>query len=196
MYASSDPGSLGKRAAAALLTLIPLALAGCGGGSSDNPALPPPSTPPASVATGPTGPIVTIVNGVPQLAGRPAVNAILRRDGASLGSGCNPTTERDDPHVASFLWRCSSGRVSAATVSLTGKRQLALSDVLSGQYQSYLSSVAAAQFQADGVSHPQTGDLTAWYLTPATLVVVYPSGTVAFPLSSLTAYLRDPSLAS
>ena len=196
MHAPPDPGPgirLGKRVAFAALTLLLPLLAACGGGSSDNPALPPPQSSPGTVAAG-SGLAVTVVGSAPQLAGHPAANAALRRVAAGLPSGCRPSTERDDAQLASFLWTCPSGRVAAATIGLAADRQLALSDLLTGDYTSYLSSTAAAQFQADGVSHPSVGDPGVFYLTPASLVVVFPSGRVGFPTSSLTPYLRNPAL--
>lgn len=197
MHAPSDPGSgirLGKRVAFAALTLLLPLLAACGGGSSDNPALPPPGSTPGTVAAG-AGPAVTVSGSAPQLAGYPAANAVLRRDAAALDPGCHPATQRDDAQLVSFRWTCRSERVAAAaTIALAADRQLRLSDLLAGAYVPYLQSVAEAQFRADGISHPSVGDLSVWYLTPASLVVVFASGPVGFPLSSLTPYLRDPAL--
>ena len=196
MHAPSRPGSgirLGRRAAPAVLALLPLIFAGCGVGSSRNPALPAPRSDPAAVAAG-RGPAVSVSGSAPQLSGHPAADALLRRDASVLGSGCRPVTERDDPQLASFLWTCPGKRVATATIGLAADRQLALGDVLTGSYRAYLTSVAQAQFQADGVANPAVGDLGTWYLTPAALVVVFPSGPVSFPISSLTPYLKDPAL--
>ncbi len=137
---------------------------------------------------------MSVSGSVPQLAGRPGVNAVLRRAAASLAPGCRPVTERDDPQLVSFLWVCPGKRVAAATVELAQGRQVTLGDLLTGSYAPYLSSIAQAQLQADGVSRPSVSDLGTWYLTPSALVVVFPSGAVSFPISSLTPYLKDPSL--
>ena len=182
----------GKRGAVAFLALLPLAIAGCGGGS-DNATLPPPRSNPGSVAAG-HGPAVSVSGAAPQLAGQPAADAILRRDAAVLPPGCKPATERDDPKLASFIWVCPHKRVYAATIELGNGRQAKLGDLLTGSYVSYLSSIARTQFQADGVANPSVSDLGTWYLTPAALVVVFPSGPVSFPVSSLTPYLKDPAL--
>lgn len=140
------------------------------------------------------GPKVSVAGNAPQLAGHPAVDAALQRDAAAAGSGCPPRTERDDAQLASFVWKCGSGRVYAATVEVAAGRQVTLSDLLTGPYASYLSSTAEAQFLADGKADASTSDLRTWYLTPAALVVVFPAGSVSFPISSLTSYLRDPAL--
>lgn len=139
---------------------------------------------------------MSVEGSAPQLAGHPTANAILRQDASRLASGCSPRTELDARRLASFVWKCPSGRLVTATIDLTGDRQLALSDLLTGSYASYLSSVASAQFSAEGVADPSVHDLSVWYLSPAALNVVFPSGSVAFPISSLTPYLRDPTLFS
>lgn len=141
-----------------------------------------------------SGPRVSVSGSAPQVPGHPGADAALRRVAAGLDASCRPATERDDSQLLSFLWTCRSGRVATATVGLAADRQLTLPDLLTGGYAAYLSSTADAQFQADGVAHPSVGDLSVWYLTPASLVVVFPPGRVGFPLSSLAPYLRNPAL--
>lgn len=126
---------------------------------------------------------------VPQLAGKASVNAQLSAIGSRLSGTCTVSAERDDTRVASFLWMCG-GRPTAATFDLVTERQLTLDDLLQGGYRAYLSSTAVAQMQANGVSDPSASDLSVWYLTPQYLVVMFPSGTVNFPVSSLASYVR------
>jgi hypothetical protein len=135
--------------------------------------------------------VVTFTGPTPEVAGHRAATLSLARFASALPSGCSPTEERSDPHLVSVAWRCG-GRIAATTVTLDGKT-LALADFMTGAYQGYLSAVAQQQFQVEGVKGAATTDLSTWYLTPATLAVVYPAGVVTYPLASLAAYLRDAS---
>lgn len=148
------------------------------------------------MSSGPPGPAVSItrVNGlpVPQMAGHAVANARLRFIGETLRGTCQVATMRDDPKLASFRWTCKPGGLTTATFSLVDDRRLALGDLLTGNYAAYLSSTAATQLQAEGVGQPATSNLSAWTLTPYTLQIDFSSGSVAFPLSSLTAYIRHP----
>jgi hypothetical protein len=141
---------------------------------------------------------ITRVDGipVPQLAGHATANAALRSVGAKLRGTCQAVTLRDDPKLASFRWTCRPGGVTVANFSLADDRELSLGDVLSGSYAAYLSSTAAAQLEAQGVSKPDTSDLSRWNLTPVALQVAFPAGAVQFPLSSLTAYIPTGGLLS
>ena len=198
MHAASDRGpqiQLGKRAAVALAIAAASVLASCGSSSHDTPGLsgPQSGTTPSTFRSEATGPAVSIIRvsglPVPQLAGKPAINAALSAIGSRLSGTCTVTAERDDTRVASFLWTCG-GRPTAATFDLRTGQQLTLDSILQGGYRSYLSSTAAAQMQANGASDPTATDFSVWYLTPQYLVVVFPSGTVNFPVSSLGPYLR------
>ena len=131
---------------------------------------------------------MTVSGAVPEVAGHPAAAAAFAR----VGAPCAPTVERSDPQVVSVFWHCASHRVAAATFGLAENRLLTLDDLLTGGYRQYLSSVASDQFAAQGVSGASTGDLSVWFLTPATLDVVFPSGVITFPVSSLAAY-RNPA---
>lgn len=142
----------------------------------------------------PTGPAVSVIHvsglPVPQLAGKPSVNAQLSAIGSHLSGTCTVSAERDDTKVASFLWSCG-GHETAATFDLSDNRKLTLDDLFQGDYKSYLTSTAATQMQANGVSNPTATDLSVWYLTPDSLVVVFPAGTVSFPIVSLHTYVRS-----
>jgi hypothetical protein len=200
VHATSDRGSqirfrLGKISAAALLPLAGV-LAACSGGQSDNPSL---GQPPSTAAPGVTvqsspGPQVSIgrVNGlpVPQLAGKPTINASLRQVAASLSGTCSVAAERDDSRLGSFLWTCNGGQRTGVTYDQRTERKLSLDDLFEGSYRSYLSSTAVAQMKADGVSSPSASDFSVWYLTPSSLVVVFPDSVVSFPLTSLDNYVR------
>lgn len=169
-------------------------LASCGSSSSDNPGLSGPQHgPPTTQVQAPTGPAVSVIHvsglPVPQLAGKPAVNAQLTAIGSKLSGTCTVSAERDDTKVASFLWSCG-GHETAATFDLATNRQLTLDDLFQGDYKAYLSSTAVTQMQANGVSNPVATDLSVWYLTPESLVVMFPAGTVSFPVVSLHSYLR------
>jgi hypothetical protein len=172
-------------------------LAGCTTGGSDNPSLSQPSVPKGtSVSSGPPGPAVAIarVDGipVPQLAGHATANSALQGIGKTLPGTCQVTTMRDDLKLASFRWTCRPGGVTTATFSLADDQRLALGDLFTGDYASYLSSTAATQLRAEGVAQPATSNLSAWSVTPYTLQIDFPSGSVAFPLSSLNSYIRKP----
>ena len=131
---------------------------------------------------------------VPQLpASYTSIDAAIRLASASLGNGCRVNTTRDDPKLVSFRWVCGS-KVSTTSFSLVDGRQLTLSDLLQGGYASYLSSTALTQFQAQGKATAVTTDLSRWALTPESLEVTFPAGTIAFPLASLTQYLKDRPL--
>ena len=135
--------------------------------------------------------MVTFTGATPEVAGHREATVSLARFAAALPSGCSPSAERSDPHLVSVAWRCR-GRIAATTVTLEGKT-MALTDFMTGAYQGYLSAVAQQQFQFEGVKDAATTDLSTWYLTPASLVVVYPAGVVAYPLASLAGYLRNAS---
>lgn len=176
---------------------IPVVLAGCTTSGSDNPSVSNSSIPQGtSVSNGPPGPVVSIarVNGipVPQLAGHAAANDLLRGIGDTLRGTCQVATMRDDPKLASFRWTCRPGGLTTATFSLADDRRVELGDLFTGGYAAYLSSVGATQLQAEGVAQPATDNLSAWSLTPYTLQIDFPSGSVAYPLSSLASYIRDP----
>jgi hypothetical protein len=87
---------------------------------------------------------------------------------------------------------CGTRTVSTATFSLSDGLRLTLADLFVGGYLAYLSATADAQLQADGVTNPVATDFSAWALTPDSLEVTFPAGTVSFPLVSLTPYLRHP----
>lgn len=184
--------SSGQRSGPALLLVALVALAGCTSKASDPGAIAGPSTSIAPVGS-PTvgGPTVTFSGNEPQVAGHPAASSVLDVTGTGLESGCQPVTERSDPHLVSILWHCGS-HVTAATVTLSG-RPVGLGDILKGNYQGYLSSVATTQFDYENLAHAKTTDLSTWYLTPAALAVVFPDGIVSYPIPSLSAYLSDPS---
>jgi len=129
---------------------------------------------------------------VPQLAGKPSVNTQLTAIGSKLSGTCTVSAERDDAKVVSFLWSCG-GHLTAATFDLADNRQLTLDDLFQGGYKSYLSSTAVTQMQANGASNPSAGDFSVWYLTPDSLVVAFPAGTVSFPITSLGSYIRPGS---
>ena len=198
MHAPSHRGPeirIGKIAAAALLPLLAVTLAACSNGSSDTPALQPPSTAaPGVTAQATPGPQVSItkVNGlpVPQLAGKPVANASLRQVSSGLSGTCSVAVERDDSRLGSFLWTCTTGKRTAATVDQQTQRQLTLDDLFQGGYRGYLTSTASAQMKADGVSSPSASDFSVWYLTTSSLVVAFPQSTVSFPLESLGSYIR------
>ena len=179
---------LGKRGAVALLTSLAGLLTGCGAASSDTPALSAPSVPSVAAGADSTGPVVTVSGAVPEVAGHPAAGP----DFARVGAPCAPTVERSDQRVVSVFWHCASHRVAAATFGLTANRLLTLDDLFAGAYRGYLSSVAADQFTAQGVGGARTADLSTWFLTPATLDVVFPAGVISFPLATLASY-RNPS---
>lgn len=192
MYAASDRGpQIGKRRrAVAVFALLAPVLAGCGATGGDNPALSgPESTIRGSSSAGLTGPAVTVTGDVPQVAGQAAINTELRQ---LAPSGCSVSTLRDDATLASFRWVCGTRTVSTATFSLSDGLRLTLADLFVGGYLAYLSATADAQLQADGVTNPVATDFSAWALTPDSLEVTFPAGTVSFPLVSLTPYLRHP----
>ena len=199
MHAASDRGTqiqLTARTGACLaLALSATALLGsCGSSSSDSPGLNGGrQSAPSTVRPGPTGPAVSIIHvsglPVPQLQGKAGVNSQLSAIGSKLSGTCTVSAERDDTRVASFLWSCG-GHDTAATFDLTRNRQLSLDDLLQGDYTSYLSSTAVTQMQANGDAKASASDFSVWYVTPESLVVVFPAGTVSFPISSLTTYLR------
>ena len=198
MHAAPHRGAeiqLGKRGAAALLVILSLTAAACSAGGSDNPSLSGPSTTFRRAAAGSGGPAVSIarVQGipVPQLAGQGVANGSLRTIGLGLRGTCAVATTRDDPKLASFRWTCGT-HVTGATFSLADGGQLSLGDMLRGSYAKYLSSTAAAQLEANGAVNPSTSNLSAWDLTPYALEVVFPAGTVAFPISSLAPYFKHP----
>lgn len=199
MHAPSDRGpEIGKRGAVALLGLVALVSAACSTGGSDNPALPSPNPTNGAKAKIPPGPPVHVVSvagkPVPQLpAGFATINAGLQSTAAQLGNGCRVNTTRDDPKLVSFRWVCGS-KVTTTSFSVAEDRPLALSDLLQGGYATYLSATAANQLQVEGKSTAGTTDLAHWALTPEALEVTFPGGTVAFPLTSLTHYLKDPPL--
>ena len=198
MHAPSDRGpqiQVGKRSAAALAVAAVLAFASCGSSSSDNPGLSGPQQTPTTigpVAAG--GPALSVVHvaglPVPQLAGESAVNAQLSAIGSKLSGTCTVSAKRDDKRIASFLWSCG-GQLTPATFDLANGRKLSLGDLLQGGYGAYLGSTAAAQIRANGGANPVTSDLSVWYLTPESLVVVFPAGTVSFPITSLSGYIRS-----
>jgi hypothetical protein len=64
--------------------------------------------------------------------------------------------------------------------------------LFTGGYASYLSSTASMQLQAEGATDLATTDLSAWTLAPGALEVTFPGGTVSYPLSSLSHYIRHP----
>jgi hypothetical protein len=184
----------GKRAAVALAIAAAALLASCGSSNSDNPGLSgKQQSPPSTVRPEPTGPAVSIIHvsglPVPQLQGKAAVNTQLTTIASKLSGTCTVSAERDDAKVASFLWSCG-GHDAAATFDLTTNRQLSLGDLFQGDYGSYLTSTAAAQMKANGDANPSATDFSVWYVTPESLVVVFPAGTVSFPIASLGAYLR------
>lgn len=169
-------------------------LASCGSSSSDNPGLSGQQHgPPTTQLEEPSGPVVSVIHvsglPVPQLAGKPSVNAQLTAIGSKLSGTCSVSAERDDKKVASFLWSCG-GHDTAATFDLVTNRQLSLDDLFQGDYKSYLTSTAVTQMQANGVSDPVATDFSVWYLTPESLVVAFPAGAVSFPIVSLHTYLR------
>ena len=141
-----------------------------------------------------TGPAVGITRvlgiPVPQLAGHDAANAALRIIGARLRGTCTVTTSRDDPKLASFIWNCGSLGPTTANVDLATDRVLALSDVFAGAYAAYLSSVASTQLEQDGATNPSTSDLSAWSLTPTSLAIAFPAGTVYYPIATLAPYIK------
>ena len=169
-------------------------LASCGSSSSDTPGLngnrQGPST---TVRPEPTGPAVSIIHvsglPVPQLQGKGSVNTQLTAIGSKLSGTCSVSAERDDKRIASFLWSCGKHEVGA-TFDLSTNSQLSLDSLLQGDYRSYLSSTAVTQMQANGNANATATDFSVWYVTPESLVVVFPAGTVSFPIASLTAYLR------
>ena len=144
----------------------------------------------------PTGPAVSIIHvsglPVPQLEGKASVNSQLAALGSKLSGTCTVSAERDDTKVASFLWSCGAHQ-TAVTFDLVTNRQLSLNDLFQGDYQAYLSSTAVSQMQANGATDPTATDFSVWYVTPDSLVVVFPAGTVSFPIASLGAYLRAGS---
>lgn len=198
MHASSDRGArvslgtkgIGTRGAFALLVVLACVLAGCGSsGSADDGALPGAAASPTSAPAATAGPVVQVAaGGAPEVAGHPDATAALKA--ASLG--CPPTLERDDPEVVSVFWRCS-GKAAAATYDLARHRLLSLPDLLTGSATSYLTDLARTQFQADGLANADVGSILAWYLTPLSLVAIYPAGTIDYPISSLVPYLKRPS---
>lgn len=182
-------------AAAALFPLLPATLAACSNGQSDTPTLQPPSTAaPGVTAQGTPGPQVSItkVDGlpVPQLAGKVAANNSLRQIASTLSGTCSVAVERDDSRLGSFLWTCTSGKRTAATIDQRTQRRLTLDDLFQGGYRSYLTSTAVGQMKADGVSSPSATDFSVWYVTTSSLVVAFPDATVSFPLGSLGSYIR------
>lgn len=169
-------------------------LASCGSSSSDNPGLSGNRQGPSStVRPELTGPAVSIIHvsglPVPQLQGKGTVNAQLAAIGSKLSGTCAVSAERDDKRIASFLWSCGEHK-TAATFDLTTNTRLSLDSLFQGDYRSYLSSTALTQMQANGNANPTATDFSVWYVTPESLVVVFPAGTVSFPIASLSSYLR------
>ncbi|HET6915915.1 MAG TPA: hypothetical protein VFH56_07470 [Acidimicrobiales bacterium] len=126
---------------------------------------------------------------VPQLQGKGTVNAQLAAIGSKLSGTCAVSAERDDKRIASFLWSCGEHK-TAATFDLTTNTRLSLDSLFQGDYRPYLSSTAVTQMQANGNANPTATDFSVWYVTPESLVVVFPAGTVSFPIASLSSYLR------
>lgn len=169
-------------------------LASCGGGSSDNPGLSGSQNgPPSTVRPEPTGPAVSIIHvsglPVPQLQGKASVNTQLAAIGSKLSGTCTVSAERDDKRVASFLWSCGTDK-TAATFDLSTNSRLSLDELFQGDYKSYLSTTAVTQMKANGDANATANDFSVWYVTPESLVVVFPAGTVSFPIASLTTYMR------
>jgi hypothetical protein len=173
--------------------LLVVTVAGCTSGGSSDPGainLPPPSAtslPMANVG----GPVVTFTGDTPEVSGHYPATQALAKVAAGLPSGCQANLERSDQYLVSVEWTCGRA-VSGSTVTLGGAT-VTLDGILTGNYRSYLSSVAAQQFQVEGQPAAGTPTLSAWYLTPEALAVVYPGGVVTYPLASLTTYLKDPS---
>lgn len=200
MHAASARGApirFVKGGAFALLALVSVAVTGCTTSGSDNPSVAPPSTlAPLPAGKGASGPAIGLIRvqgiPVPQLAGHDTANAALRAIGAGLRGTCSVSTSRDDPKLASFVWDCGPHGPATATVDLGDDRILALSDLLMGSFASYLSSVASAQLETDGVANPSTTNLSAWSLTPASVAIAFPAGTVYFPIATLGPYIKRP----
>lgn len=170
-----------------------LVAAGCSShGSGDPGAVNLPSTAAGTLPSATDGgPVVTFTGTTPEVSGHYPATEALAKVASTLPSGCVPSLERSDPRLVSVAWMCGT-HISAATVTLAGA-PVALDGVLTGAYQSYLSSVAAQQFTVEGQSNADTTTVSAWYLTPAALAVVFPDGVVTYPLPSLQSYLEDPS---
>jgi hypothetical protein len=197
VHAASDRGpKIGKRGAAALLAFLSVILAACGASGSDNPALPSPQPGPGQAAVVDPGPPVHVVSlhgtPVPQLpANYATLDSGLLATAAGLHGTCRVTTTRDNAGLASFRWVCGP-TIATATFRLSDGRRLALSDLLGRDYPTYLSTTAVTQLQAEGKPTIGSTDLSRWDLTPAALEITFPGGTVAFPLSSLSAYVKGP----
>lgn len=132
------------------------------------------------------------VNGlpVPQLAGKPSMNASLRQVASTLSGTCTVSVERDDSRLGSFLWTCTDGKRTAVTFDQRNEHNLSLDDLFQGNYRAYLTTTAVAQMKADGVSSPSAANFSVWYFTPSSLVVAFPGSIVSFPVTSLGSYVR------
>lgn len=189
-----------------------VALAACGGGSSDNGALGgqlPASSTQAPVTYPPVPVNVVSLDNVtyPQVTSTPeaaALNALLLADGRALRArkvACNVSALRADTVLVSFRWTCADQTGRNATLATRSGRPVGLDDLFKPGYLPKLSVTAVTQLVASGTPQaaaaraaaPTPAAFANWAIDSDSLQVTFAVGrspvTISFPLASLGSLL-------